>query len=177
MGNRRRSSCGLSPTPLTQNTSCREFYNLQTRSTRRRRSKPRKKKTLKRRMQNRPSISLQRLPRELPLNRSSAMRLWRINPQKELPAPPALAAPVLRLAPHEADDTGRQRVQRVVAALADVSPRVRGGSALAHQHVARRHVLAVHHLRAQPLADAVAPVLGGALGFLRRVPHKGRGER
>src|SRR6516164_6572609 len=68
----------------------------------------------------------------------------------------------------EFDRTAQCREQRMVAADADMRPRVELGAALAHDDVARHDDLAAELLDAEPPSAAVAPVARGATRFLMR---------
>src|SRR5579883_2009950 len=70
-----------------------------------------------------------------------------------------LSAARIRLELHVTVDQGEDRE---ISAHADVLTRMEPGAALAHQHVAGLHQLAVEALDAPTLRVAVAPVAGAA---------------
>src|SRR6516162_6438094 len=70
----------------------------------------------------------------------------------------------------EFDRTAQCREQRMVAADADMRPRVELGAALAHDDVAGHDDLAAELLDAEPPSAAVAPVARGATRLLMRHP-------
>src|SRR5260370_33939908 len=75
------------------------------------------------------------------------------------------AAPSLRTVRHAAVD---QRKQRVIPAQADVLARMRFGSVLPHNDIARPTRLAAEQLDAEALARGIAAVTRGAACFLVR---------
>src|SRR5436853_1265490 len=65
----------------------------------------------------------------------------------------------------EADVAVHERENRVVAAEADVFPRLKLRAALPHDNVSGDYHFAAKFFHAKPLTDAVAAVLNAALSF------------